>query len=205
MDNTNFIIVEVRVCYSFSKYNIFSTKAIESFIVVSYCRRDPSRKPATRFFDSTFRNSLTFASNTKTMQMAREEVAKVSYCYYSQDSREIVWKFPCLEAAKFTDRGRTFWNVLPAAPRGRFRTLHPAKGYLTKFSVWCFSLCCCCSCLGQLKWWQLLAFPYYVQLCMCRLWWSSTFPALRCLLQTSSCRQGSASCFRIWWNWETMR
>ena len=47
--------------------------------------------------------------------MAREEVAEVSYCYYSRDSREIVRKFPCLEAAKFTDRDRTFWDVLPAA------------------------------------------------------------------------------------------
>ena len=53
------------------------------------------------------------------MQMAQEEVAEVSYCYYSRDSREIVRKFPCLEAAKFTDRDRTFWDVLPADPRGR--------------------------------------------------------------------------------------
>ena len=120
MDTANF--------YSFSKHNIFSTKAIESFIVVWYHRRDPSWKPATRFFDSTFKNSLTFASNTKTMQMEREEVAEVSYCYYSQDSRKIVRKFPCLEAAKFTDRDRTFWDVLPAAPCGCFRTLRPAKG-----------------------------------------------------------------------------
>ena len=128
IDTANFINVEVRVCYSFSKHNIFSTKAIESFIVVWYRRRDLSRKPATRFFDSTFKNSLTFASNTKTMQMAREEVAEVSYCYYSRDSSETVRKFPCLEAAKFTDRDRTFWDVLPAALRGRFRTLRPAKG-----------------------------------------------------------------------------
>ena len=128
MDTTNFINVEVRVYYSFSKHNIFSTKAIESFIVVWYPRRDPSRKPATRFFDSTFKNSLTFASNTKTMQMAREEVAEVSYCYYSQDSHKIVRKFPTLEAAKVTDRDRTFWDILPADPRGRFRTLRPAKG-----------------------------------------------------------------------------
>ena len=34
MDTANFISVEVRVCYSFSKHNIFSTKAIESFVVV---------------------------------------------------------------------------------------------------------------------------------------------------------------------------
>ena len=49
------------------------------------------------------------------MQMAREEVAEVSYCYYSRDSREIVWKSPCLEAAKFTNRDQTFWDVLPVA------------------------------------------------------------------------------------------
>ena len=119
MDTANFLNVEVRVCYSFSKHNIFSTKGIESFIVVWYRRRDPSWKPATRFFDSTFKNSLTFTSNTKTMQMAREEVVEVSYCYYSWDSRETVWKFPCLEAAKFTNRDRMFWDVLPAAPRRR--------------------------------------------------------------------------------------
>ena len=128
MDTANFINVEAQVCYSFSKHNIFSTKAIESFVIVWYRRRDPSRKPATRFFDSTFKNSLTFASYTKTMQMAREEVAEVPYCYYSWDSREIVRKFPCLEAAKFTDRDRTFWDILPAALRGCFQTLHPAKG-----------------------------------------------------------------------------
>ena len=128
MDTANFINAKVRVCYSFSKHNIFSTKAIESFVVVWYRRRHPSQKPATRFFDSTFKNSLTFASNTKTMQMAREEVAEVSHCYYSWDCREIVRKFPCLEAAKFTDRDQTFWDVLPVAPRLSFRTLRLAKG-----------------------------------------------------------------------------
>ena len=46
-------------CYSFSKHNIFSTKAIESF-VVWYRPRDPSRKPATRFFDSTFKKPSHF-------------------------------------------------------------------------------------------------------------------------------------------------
>ena len=127
MDSANFINVEVRVCYSFLKHNIFSTKAIEAF-VVWYHRRDPSRKPAMCFFNSTLENSLTFALNTKTMQMAREEVAEVSYCYYSRDSSEIVQKFPCLEAAKFTDHNRTFWDVLPSAPHWRFRTLRPAKG-----------------------------------------------------------------------------
>ena len=62
------------------------------------------------------------------MQMAREEVAEVSYCYYSGDAHEIVRKFLCMEAAKFIDCDRLFWDVLPMAPRGRFQTLHPAKG-----------------------------------------------------------------------------
>ena len=62
------------------------------------------------------------------MQMAREEVAEVSYCYYSRDSCEIVCKFPCIEAAKFTDRDWTSWDGLPVGARRRFWTLRPAKG-----------------------------------------------------------------------------
>ena len=62
------------------------------------------------------------------MQMARQEVAEVSYCYYLRDSSETAQKFPCIEAAEFTDRDQTFWDVLPAALHRRFRTLHPAKG-----------------------------------------------------------------------------
>ena len=61
------------------------------------------------------------------MQMVREEVAEVSYCYYPQDSSEIVRKFPCMEATEYTDRDQMFWDVLPVTPRGRFRTLRPAK------------------------------------------------------------------------------
>ena len=34
MDTVNFINVEVRVCYSFLKHNIFSAKAKESFVIV---------------------------------------------------------------------------------------------------------------------------------------------------------------------------
>ena len=33
MDTAYFINVEVRVCYSFSKHNIFSTEAKELFVV----------------------------------------------------------------------------------------------------------------------------------------------------------------------------
>ena len=33
MDTANFINVKVRVCNSFLKHNIFSMKAIESFVV----------------------------------------------------------------------------------------------------------------------------------------------------------------------------
>ena len=35
------------------------------------------------------------------------------HCYCSRDSREIVQKFPCMERAKFTNRDRMFWDVLP--------------------------------------------------------------------------------------------
>ena len=54
------------------------------------------------------KNSLTFVSNTKTLQNGAGEVAEVSYCYYSWASREIVQKFPCMEVAKFTDCDRMF-------------------------------------------------------------------------------------------------
>ena len=69
------------------------------------------------------------------MQMAWEEVAKVLYCYYSRDSCKIVWKFPYLKEAKFTNRDRTFWDVLPVAPRERFRMLRSAKGQYWKLEL----------------------------------------------------------------------
>ena len=56
------------------------------------------------------------------------EVAKVSYCYYSWDSHEIVQKFPCMEEAKFTSCDRMFLDVLPTSLHERFWTLCPAKG-----------------------------------------------------------------------------
>ena len=127
MDAANFINAEVRVCYIFLKHTIFSTKATESFIFVWIIEETRLENRQTGFFDSTLNNSLTFASNTTTMQMAREEVAEVSYCYYSRDSREIVQKFPCMEAAKFTDHDRTFWDVLPAALHKRL-DIAPGKG-----------------------------------------------------------------------------
>ena len=52
MDSANFINVKVRVCYSFSKHNIFSTKAIESFVVVwiveEICLKNRLRVSSTR-------------------------------------------------------------------------------------------------------------------------------------------------------------
>ena len=123
MDTANFINVEVRVYFSFLKHNIFSTKAIESFV----------RKLATRFFNSAFKNSLTLALYTKTMQMAREEVAEVSYCYYSWDSRKIVRKCPCMEAVKFTDRDWTFLGGFTRGPAWTFSDVAPGKG-LTWFT-----------------------------------------------------------------------
>ena len=52
-------------------------------------RRDPISKTGNAFLRLTFKNSLTYAFYTKTMQMAWEEVAEVSYCYYSWDCMEI--------------------------------------------------------------------------------------------------------------------
>ena len=93
-----------------------------------------------RFFDSTLKNSFTFASNTKTMQMAREEVAEVSYCYYSRDSREIVRKFPCLEAAKFTDRDRTIFGHSACGPARTFLDVAPGKGSKIGYPAKCLAL-----------------------------------------------------------------
>ena len=127
MNTANFINVEVRVCYSFSKHNIFSAKAKESFVVV-WIIEEIHLEIDNAFLRLDFRNSLTFTSYTKTLQNGAGEVAGVSYCYYSRDSREIVRKFPCTEVVKFTDGDWMFWDVLPAAPCGRFQTLRPAKG-----------------------------------------------------------------------------
>ena len=128
MDTANFINIEFRVCYSFSKHNIFSVKARELFVVVWMIEEirleNRQRVSSTRLLN----NSLTFASYTKTMQNGVGEVVEVSCCYYSWDSREIVRKFPCMEVAKFTDHNRMFWDVLPTAPHRHFQTLHPAKG-----------------------------------------------------------------------------
>ena len=78
------------------------------------------------FFDSTFKNSLTFALYANTMPNGTGEVAEV--LYYSRDSYEIVRKYPHVEVTKFTNRDWTFWDVFLVAPHGRSRTLRPAKG-----------------------------------------------------------------------------
>ena len=52
------------------------------------------------------------------------EVAEVSYCYYSRDSREIVLKFPCMEVAKFTDQTGRF----ACGPARTFLDAAPCKG-----------------------------------------------------------------------------
>ena len=91
------VIVEVRVCYSSWKHNIFSTKAKESFVVARIAEEICLKKRATRFCNSTFKSSLTFALYTKTKQIVRGEVVEASFCYYSRDSHEIVRKFPCMD------------------------------------------------------------------------------------------------------------
>ena len=102
-----------NICYV--QICVYSSSYSESSVFVEETRlENRQRVSATRFT-----KTLIFPSNTKTMQMAWEEVAEVSYCYYSQDSREVVRKIPCLEAAKFAGGDEMFWDVLSAASLGR--------------------------------------------------------------------------------------
>ena len=114
-------------CFSFSKHNIFSAKAKNRSSLSESLKRSVLKTSNTLRLDFQ-KLSLTFSSYTNTMQNGTGEVAEVSYCYYSQDSHEIVWKFPCMEVAKFTNHDQTIWDVLPAAPHRRFWSLCPAKG-----------------------------------------------------------------------------
>ena len=128
MGTANFINVEVWVCYSFSKHNIFSAKVKESFIVVwiiEEIRLENGQRVSSAQLSKTLSLSL---CTRRQMQNGTGEVAEVSYYYYLGNSHENVWKFPCIEVAKFTDGGQTFWGVFPVALCGRFRTLRPAKG-----------------------------------------------------------------------------
>ena len=68
MDTANFINFEVRVCYSFLKHNIFRVKAKESFVVVWIIEEICLENQQCISSNSTFKNSLTFASYMKTMQ-----------------------------------------------------------------------------------------------------------------------------------------
>ena len=135
MDTANFINVEVWVCYSFSKHNIFSTKAIESFIVVWYRRRDLSRKPATRFFNSTFKNSLTFASNTKdNANGVKGSSGSLVLLLFTRFSRD------CTEISLFGSNEvyQSQPDVLGRSARGPARTFSDTargKGLKTKCSI----------------------------------------------------------------------
>ena len=120
MDTANFINVEVRVCYSFSKYNIFSAKAKELFVVVwinAEIRPENQQRISSTHLSKTLSLSLRTQRQCK---MAWGKVAEVRCCYYSQDSREIVQGFPCMEVVKFTDgdrmccQRRCFWMLRPA-------------------------------------------------------------------------------------------
>ena len=58
MDTANFLNVEVRFCYSFSKHNFFSAKAKESFVkLMSESLKRSILKTGHTFFNSTFKNS----------------------------------------------------------------------------------------------------------------------------------------------------
>ena len=125
MDTTNFINVEVRVCYSFSKHNIFSTKAIESFIVVWYCRRDPSRKPATRFFDFDFQKLSHFRfehkDNANGAGGSSGSLVLLLFTRFSRDcteislfgSSEVYRSQPDVLGRSAREPARTFLDVAP--------------------------------------------------------------------------------------------
>ena len=127
MDTANSIHVEVRVCYSFSKHNIFSTKAIESFIAVWYRRRDLSRKPATRFFNSTFKNCLfrfEHKDNANGAEGSSRSLVLLLFTRFSQDCTEI-----SLFGSSKVYRSRL--DILGHSARGPVRTFSdtaPSKG-----------------------------------------------------------------------------
>ena len=79
MDTANFINIEVGVYYSSSKHNIFCTKAVESFNV--WFVKETRLVNRQRISSTQISKTLTFTLYTKTMQMAQEKVAEVSYCY----------------------------------------------------------------------------------------------------------------------------
>ena len=109
MDTADFINVEVWVCYSFSKHNIFCTKTKESFVVVWIV--EEILKTGNAFLQLDFPKLSHFCFVHKDNANGRGEVVEVLYCYYSRDSREIVQKFPCIEVAMFSDCNQTFWDV----------------------------------------------------------------------------------------------
>ena len=68
MDTANFINVKVRVFYSFSKHNIFSMKAKESFVIV-WIVKETHLDNRQRVSSTQLSKTLTFASYTKIMQV----------------------------------------------------------------------------------------------------------------------------------------
>ena len=72
------------------------------------------------------------------MQNGVGEVAEVSYCYYSRDSREIVRKFPCMEVEKFTNHDQAFWDVCGRCALQRVNNwfLSPINHHAFSRQVW---------------------------------------------------------------------
>ena len=148
MDTANFIIVKVRVCYSLSKHNIFSTKAIESFVVVwivsktgnAFLRLDFQKLSYFRFLHKD--NAKGAGGRWGGV------VVEVLYCCYSWDSREIVRKFSCMEAVKFTDRVQTFLGRSAHGPERMFSDTALSKGLTLDIArKLCYQICFLCAIL----------------------------------------------------------
>ena len=80
-DTANFISVGVRVCYSFPKHNIFSTKAKE--LSLSELLKRSILKTGNAFLRLDFQKLSHFRFVRKDNANGTGELAEVLYCYYS--------------------------------------------------------------------------------------------------------------------------
>ena len=128
MNTANFINIKVRVCYSFSKHNIFSTKAIESFIIVWYRRRDPVSKTGNAFLRLDFQKLSHFCfehkDNANGAGGSSRSLVLLLFTRFSRDCTEI-FLFGSSEVY------RSQPDVLGRSARGPARTFSdvaPGKG-----------------------------------------------------------------------------
>ena len=131
MVTANFINFEVWVWYTLSKHNIFSTKPKNRSSLFESLKRSVL-KTGNTFLRLNFQKLFHFHFIHKDNANGVGKVAEVSYCYYSRDSHEIVWKFPCMEVAKSTHRDWTFWDVFACGPARTFSETAPCEGLMSQ-------------------------------------------------------------------------